>query len=636
MFKDKIELLEGLLVKKRLRGLDDLYFFNKYVILQDNEEEKRKLLVPHVHGEWTEWFNKTESRVKMILVPRSCFKSTFFTIGYTLQQIAKNRDSRILIANATLGNSQKFLGEIKDHIQKNEEFKMLYGEMFEKKLKWNEDEIEVAGRGIGIKEATVTAVGVGGNLVSQHYCLYPETKVLTSNGYVEAGNIRKGYRVLSHDGKFHSIKAVSKSSSSIKVSIRPYYQADYSHFSPNHRIYVYRNGNFSWIEAKDIKKTDSLYGPISKAYKKQPVVPIRDIKITKEESETYDFQVVDTETFYCPSILVHNSHIIADDLVNLENSSSRYQAEKVIDWWKRSFSLLDPDGIMLIIGTRWSYYELYSYLKDSGMVPEDAIFIRGAYNTDGGLYFPERFNEDKLAELKKLHGSYIFSAFYMNEPVDEDTALIKKSQILYYGKSENRKEPKMENMNVFAACDPAVSQDVYADYSTIVVVGVDVENDWYVLEIRREKWTVGTMVEELFAVYKNWRPLTISIETIGQAQGLMTPIHDEEARRGIYLPIVEIKARPQIRKETRIRSILQPRYERGKVFIKRDMFDLEEELLKFPKAGHDDIIDSLTDIESISFSPDKEEKEKVKAGSYFESKLLVKQENVDPEMGEFF
>ena len=501
-----LELYETLLAKKRLRGLDDLYFFNKFIM--EANPNRRKFIVPHVHRQWTDWYQNSTKRIKMILVPRGSFKSTFFTVGRTLQAIAKNRNERILIANATLANSQNFLSEIKDHIIKNEEYKMLYSQykgkdipMFEKNLRWNEDQIEVAGRDTGIREPTVTAVGVGGNLVSQHY-----------------------------------------------------------------------------------------------------------------------------------------SFILADDLVSDINSATRYQADKVIDWWKRSFSLLDPEGEMLIIGTRWSYYELYSYILEK-LVDQVDTHIHSAYNSDGSLYFPERLGKEKLKELRNFHGSYFFSAFYLLDPVDEESALIKKDQILYYGDNEDQKLPK--NLTKFSLCDPAVSQQENADYSTIVTIGVDQFDNWYVLEVRRERWTVGTLVDNLFSVYKLWKPNSMSIEVIGQAQGLMTPIRMEEQRRAeegkpCYLPLVEIKSRPQYTKEMRIRSVLQPRFERGKVFIRRDMFDLEEELLKFPKAKHDDIIDPMTDMEEIAYAPN-EEKIEVKTAEGKLSKLsvnLIKVQDHDEYMGE--
>jgi phage terminase large subunit-like protein len=135
-------------------------------------------------------------------------------------------------------------------------------------------------------------------------------------------------------------------------------------------------------------------------------------------------------------------------------------------------------------------------------------------------------------------------------------------------------------------------------------VGVDVENNWWVLETRSGKWTTGQLIEEMFAVNAQWHPITMTLEVIGQAQGIMLPIHDEENRRNIYLPLKEITARAPIRKEIRIRSVLQPRFERGKVFIKNDMFDLEEQILKFPRGKRDDMVDCMTDIEDIAFTPD--------------------------------
>ena len=488
----KEELYRSLLIKKKLRGLDDLYFFNKFVI-EDNRPERQKFLVPHVHEQWSSWFSSSQSRVRMILVPRMALKSTFFTVGWSLQQIAKNRNVRILIANATLANAQKFVGEIKENIQKNETFKLLYGDMYDKRLKWNEDELIVKGRDRGVREATVSAAGVGGNLISRHF-------------------------------------------------------------------------NF----------------------------------------------------------------IIADDLVNPENSYTRYQADKVIDWWRRAFSLLDADGTMLIIGTRFSYYELYSYILDNfkGMVD---THIRGAYNSDGSLYYPEKFNKEKLIELKKFHGSYLFSAFFLNNPVDEDTALIKRSMIKYYDKAP-------ENLEIFTCIDPAISQRTTADYTGMVTVGIDWENNWYVLEARRGKWTVGEMIEEIFSAYDRLHPTTMSIEVIGQAQALLEPIHNEEEKRNLFLPLTEIKARPPLQKERRIRATLQPRFENGKIFIKKSMSDLEEELIHFPKSKHNDLIDSMADVTEIGFAPGKEEKKEAEPKSNLERRLQAhfnkKKVYVDEIMGE--
>lgn len=459
----QLELLETLLSAKRKRGLEDLLFFNKNIV--ETDPSRRGKLVPHVHGEWNEWYHKSGKRIKMILVPRGTFKSTFFTVGLTLQKIAANRNERILISNATGSNSERFLGEIKEHIIGNEVYTTLYGDMYDKRLKWNENEIVVSGRSLGIKESTVTAIGVGGNLVSQHY-----------------------------------------------------------------------------------------------------------------------------------------STIICDDLVNNENSMTKLQADKVVEWWKQSFSLLDRDGEMIIIGTRWSYYELYSYILKN-LTNEVDVYIRGAYNPDGSLYFPEELTVSKLAELKKLHGSYIFSAFYLNNPVDSESSIIKHSDLKHFTYDDSM----LRRMAVFSMVDPAVSQAAKADYSVIITCGITPNNDWYILDVRREKFTVGELINEMFDVFEQWSPMNMSIEVIGLAQGLIDSVRNEEDARGQYLPLIEIKTRNNVNKQQRIRSILQPRFERGKIFIRDDLEHrevLEEELLNFPKAQHDDIIDPLTDLEDIGFAPE--------------------------------
>jgi glycosyltransferase involved in cell wall biosynthesis len=498
MINRKEELYKALLLKKKEQGLKDLYFFNKYILEAD--PNRRKFLVDHVHGEWTDWYQNSTKRIKMILVPRACFKSTFFTVGRTIQSICQNRNERILIANATLDNSKKFVGEIKEHLRRNEELKKLYGEFYEPKLRWNEDGFDVMGKGLGIPQATVTAIGVGGNLVSQHF-----------------------------------------------------------------------------------------------------------------------------------------TKIIADDLMNDVNSSSRYQTEKVIDWWKRAFSLLDYDGEMLIIGTRWSNYDLYAYVLDK-LGEQADVYIRSAINEDKSLYFPELLSEEKLAELRGLQGSYIYSCFYLNNPVDEDSAIIKRSQLNYYGKGEVNQLPG--NLNVFAVCDPAVSQSASSDESSIIVVGVDVDDNWWVLETRSGQWTTGELIEQLFAVKLQWNPITMTLEVIGQAQGIMLSIHNEEDRRKIYLPLVEITSRGDIKKSIRIRSVLQPRFERGKVFIQREMFDLEDQLVRFPHCKRDDMIDALTDVEDIAYASESPDTPYKPSGSSLQDILLRDKMNPptydDPFLGDMF
>lgn len=472
--KKRLEKIESLLSYERLlrrrRGIEDLYFFNSEVLEKDNPK-RQKNIVPHVHGEWWDWYKNSSSRLKMILVPRGSLKSTFFTVGGTIQMIARDPDTRVLIANATLGNAQKFVSEVKINLQKNESFRELYGDFYNPNEKWTESEIEVKGRSRGVREPTVTAVGVGGNLVSQHY-----------------------------------------------------------------------------------------------------------------------------------------SHIWWDDLVNEQNVYTRDQAVKVIDWWKKSLSLLDPDGTGVIIGTRWSHFELYQYVLDE-LQDEVDVFVRTAYNEDGSPYYPELLPQKKLNELRKLEGSYTFSAFYLNNPVDEDRVIIKRSEIHYWGGEcpcgERHNRPKRGELSVFASCDPAFAQTSQADYSGIAVVGVDNTNSWWVLETQHGKWRTNELIGRLFETYKRWTPDAMSLEAMGPAVGILQPMQAEMDKRNQYLPIRELKAKSISNKTARFRSILQPRFQQSKVFVNSKQVELIDELTRYPQSKYDDLLDALADISEIAFPPDR-------------------------------
>ena len=487
------------------KGMRDLYHFSREII--ETDEKRKQNIVPHVHGEWAEWYHKSEKRLKMILVPRGTFKSTFFTVNNVLRKLAADRNERILIANAVLTNSQKFLGEIRNHMTENKNYISKYGEFYDKKLKWNENEIEIIGRAPGIREPSVAAAGVEGQLVSQHY-----------------------------------------------------------------------------------------------------------------------------------------STIIWDDLVNEQNITTRDQANKVIDWWKRTMSLLDPDGEGIIVGTRWSHFELYQYILDELDERVD-IFIRRAYNEDGSLYFPELLSDDKLKELRQIEGSYIFSAFYLNDPVDSETSLVQRDTIHTYGSvchcGKNHKIPEVNELTFFTSCDPAVSQSSQADSSALVTVAVDSADNWWVVDCQSGKWTTNELIERLFLVHDKFSPQTMIIEVLGQAQALLTPIYNEEQTRKRYLPLRTIKTRAGNQKEARIRAVIEPRFTREKVFVHYSMEELMDQLVRYPRSKHDDILDAMTDIEEIYFKPDEKALENTEGkplGRLQEhidrlSKDEGKYLHVDPHMG---
>jgi len=66
--------------------------------------------------------------------------------------------------------------------------------------------------------------------------------------------------------------------------------------------------------------------------------------------------------------------MINDDLVNRENSGTKEQIAKVIDWWKLARSLLESKGLEVSLGTRWFADDLYGYMLKEFLGLDEAAF----------------------------------------------------------------------------------------------------------------------------------------------------------------------------------------------------------------------------------------------------------------------
>ena len=151
---------------KRQYYLSHFYEFNRDILgWPDIYEPLHRKLCDFVQ-------HNVRKKKLLILMPRSSFKSSIVTIGYTLWRIAQNPNERILIANATYPMAVQFLSQIKDHLIKNEKFVELFGNLATDADSWRENMFSVSReKSYEKKEPTAVAFGMGSNLVGSHYSL---------------------------------------------------------------------------------------------------------------------------------------------------------------------------------------------------------------------------------------------------------------------------------------------------------------------------------------------------------------------------------------------------------------------------------------------------------------------------------
>lgn len=143
-------------------GRADLYFFATEIL-------GNKVLEPNPHEQMAKDVSGPE-QFKLLLWPRDTFKSLLSTQSYALWRIIRDPNIRILITNATLGNSKAFLDYVKTQLEGNQLLRACYGNYVSEK--WTQEAITVSKRtNIGLKEPTIEIASTGASKVSRHYDL---------------------------------------------------------------------------------------------------------------------------------------------------------------------------------------------------------------------------------------------------------------------------------------------------------------------------------------------------------------------------------------------------------------------------------------------------------------------------------
>lgn len=296
----------------------------------------------------------------------------------------------------------------------------------------------------------------------------------------------------------------------------------------------------------------------------------------------------------------HYDIIIADDLVSRTNVGTKEQVDKVKQYWKDLQSLLEPDALLLDIGTRWAMDDLHGTLLANSDYDR---FIASCYDKQGEPIFPEKYTKESLKSIEKEIGSYDFSCLWKNDPVDDQSAAFKRS---FFDDRYTEDTLKGKTLNTFITADNAPSTKAGTDYTGITVVSVDIENNWYVRLALRFKGTTPQLVEKIIELYLYWKPITIGVEQKAFDDLIRPFLKAEMERRSIFFSVVELKDKG-LRKEDRIRGRLQPRFENKKIWLKKDPTDntedLVDELIRFPRSQYDDLSDALQYQDEIAYKP---------------------------------
>jgi predicted phage terminase large subunit-like protein len=145
-----------------------------------------------------------------------------------------------------------------------------------------------------------------------------------------------------------------------------------------------------------------------------------------------------------------------------------------------------------------------------------------------------------------------------------------------------------------------------ADWTAIVVIGIDSDKNIYVLDIDRFKSDkTYEYFQHIAELHSKWGFSKLRAEVTVAQQVIVNSIKDHLRKEGMSLPIDEF--RPSARegtKEERIRASLEHRYENLTMWHREGGWtpQLEEELV-LARPPHDDMKDSLASAVDIAIAP---------------------------------
>jgi len=284
----------------------------------------------------------------------------------------------------------------------------------------------------------------------------------------------------------------------------------------------------------------------------------------------------------------HFDLIALDDIVDKENTNTQHRMDNLKETFDSVIDyMLEPNGEIHVIGTRWRENDLYSNLKEY----TDFKFRRyqGIIQWEdkekgipGKSLWPERYPYEELAKKLKDKGAYLFYLQTQNEVISQEHAMFKSE---FMNNEFDLSNIDISSLKRYMGIDLASSTG--KDYFTIVTIGLDKNGIIYILDAFRGKLGINQQLEKVKEKDELWKPIKIGVESNSYQAAFSTELLTTTA-----LPIVPVNVkRSKIDRAQRAATLL----EAGRIYFRRSgMDELKKELAFFPNGKNDDLVDALT------------------------------------------
>lgn len=293
----------------------------------------------------------------------------------------------------------------------------------------------------------------------------------------------------------------------------------------------------------------------------------------------------------------HYDLLVYDDIVVRESVTTPEQIQKTTDAWALSLNLASLETAKRYVGTRYHFADTYGEILQRGAA-EPRVQAVTEDGTPTGE--PILLTREQVAEKRREMGPYVFAAQMLMNPLADEASAFKVDWLKYHESGSNA------GLNIYITVDPANSKKKSSDYTAIWVIGLGGDENWYCLDLYRDRLNLTQRADLIFRLVKKWRPLSVGWEEYGM-QADISHLRERMNRENYHFPLVPLGGK--LSKTDRIKRLL-PIFEQGRVLLPQsahrtnyegkteDLIDvfIHQEYLAFPVSRHDDMLDSLARV----------------------------------------
>jgi predicted phage terminase large subunit-like protein len=293
----------------------------------------------------------------------------------------------------------------------------------------------------------------------------------------------------------------------------------------------------------------------------------------------------------------HYMLLVYDDVVTRESVTSPEMIKKTTEAWELSLNLGAQGGRRRIIGTRYHYNDSYATMIERGSAIPRIYPATDTGKVDG---IPVFLTQEVLDEKRRDMGVYIFGCQMLQDPKADQAQGFKAEWLRYWDVDTT------DRMNIYIFVDPANSKKQSADYTTIFVIGLGFDKNYYVIDIVRDRLNLVERTKKVFEFHGIYRPINVIYEQYGMQSDIQ---HIEDKQKSLNYRFNIIPVGGSTPKPDRIKRLVSV-FEAGRVYIPAVLHRstqegktenmtntfIKEEYLAFPVMSHDDMLDCLARV----------------------------------------